>query len=167
MSFDKPHCKLHWAEHLFCRFQCLEVLVVPWLETLTCVVTTLEAMDLEMWLKTKIHIGRRKSRESMQSMQWFAWSLKTRTRWDTSVVWLWSVVALWCCYATKTCFSQVSLVALGPLTNLALAVRLDPCFPQKLKALYIMGGNMEGKTTTWLQCLYLRHVGSYNLFLSL
>ncbi|XP_042338451.1 inosine-uridine preferring nucleoside hydrolase [Plectropomus leopardus] len=40
---------------------------------------------------------------------------------------------------------QVSLVALGPLTNLALAVRLDPCFPQKLKELYIMGGNMEGK----------------------
>ncbi|XP_068175265.1 inosine-uridine preferring nucleoside hydrolase [Antennarius striatus] len=41
--------------------------------------------------------------------------------------------------------NQVSLVALGPLTNLALAVRLDPCFPQKLKELYIMGGNMEGK----------------------
>ncbi|XP_042273476.1 inosine-uridine preferring nucleoside hydrolase [Thunnus maccoyii] len=40
---------------------------------------------------------------------------------------------------------QVSLVALGPLTNLALALRLDPCFPQKLKDLYIMGGNMEGK----------------------
>ncbi|KAL7397550.1 hypothetical protein ABVT39_023861 [Epinephelus coioides] len=40
---------------------------------------------------------------------------------------------------------QVSLVALGPLTNLALAIRLDPCFPQKLKDLYIMGGNMEGK----------------------
>ncbi|XP_026160885.1 inosine-uridine preferring nucleoside hydrolase isoform X2 [Mastacembelus armatus] len=41
--------------------------------------------------------------------------------------------------------NQVSLVTLGPLTNLALAVRLDPCFPQKLKDLYIMGGNMEGK----------------------
>ncbi|XP_049335525.1 uncharacterized protein si:ch211-201h21.5 isoform X3 [Astyanax mexicanus] len=41
--------------------------------------------------------------------------------------------------------TQVSLVALGPLTNLALAVRLDPTFPQKLKNLYIMGGNMEGK----------------------
>ncbi|XP_017278900.1 inosine-uridine preferring nucleoside hydrolase [Kryptolebias marmoratus] len=39
---------------------------------------------------------------------------------------------------------QVSLVALGPLTNLALAVRLDPCFPQKLRDLYIMGGNKEG-----------------------
>ncbi|XP_067085750.1 inosine-uridine preferring nucleoside hydrolase [Osmerus mordax] len=40
---------------------------------------------------------------------------------------------------------QVSLVALGPLTNLALAVRLDPTFPAKLKDLFIMGGNMEGK----------------------
>ncbi|XP_026013731.1 inosine-uridine preferring nucleoside hydrolase isoform X1 [Astatotilapia calliptera] len=41
--------------------------------------------------------------------------------------------------------NQVSLVALGPLTNLALAVRLDPHFPQKLREVYIMGGNMEGK----------------------
>ncbi len=41
--------------------------------------------------------------------------------------------------------SQVSLIALGPLTNLALAVRLDHTLPQKLKDLYIMGGNMEGK----------------------
>ncbi|KAM9383630.1 inosine-uridine preferring nucleoside hydrolase [Pholidichthys leucotaenia] len=41
--------------------------------------------------------------------------------------------------------NQVSLVALGPLTNLALAVRLDPLLPKKLKDLYIMGGNMEGK----------------------
>ncbi|XP_038159695.1 inosine-uridine preferring nucleoside hydrolase [Cyprinodon tularosa] len=40
---------------------------------------------------------------------------------------------------------QVSLVALGPLTNLALAVKLDPCFSQKLRDLFIMGGNMEGK----------------------
>ncbi|XP_076871173.1 uncharacterized protein LOC143521753 [Brachyhypopomus gauderio] len=40
---------------------------------------------------------------------------------------------------------QVSLVALGPLTNLALAIRLDPGISQKLKDLYIMGGNMEGK----------------------
>ncbi|KAJ8362283.1 hypothetical protein AAFF_G00384750, partial [Aldrovandia affinis] len=40
---------------------------------------------------------------------------------------------------------QVTLVALGPLTNLALAVRLDPAFPQKLGSLFVMGGNMEGK----------------------
>nr|XP_057928729.1 nucleoside hydrolase [Doryrhamphus excisus] len=41
--------------------------------------------------------------------------------------------------------NQVSLVALGPLTNLALAVKVDPSFPNKLKELHIMGGNMEGK----------------------
>ncbi|XP_033820873.1 inosine-uridine preferring nucleoside hydrolase [Periophthalmus magnuspinnatus] len=41
--------------------------------------------------------------------------------------------------------NQVSLVALGPLSNLAMAVRLDPEFPKKLKDLYIMGGNKEGK----------------------
>ncbi|XP_077390437.1 nucleoside hydrolase [Festucalex cinctus] len=40
---------------------------------------------------------------------------------------------------------KVTLVALGPLTNLALAVKLDPTFPGKLKELYIMGGNIEGK----------------------
>ncbi|XP_010869584.1 inosine-uridine preferring nucleoside hydrolase [Esox lucius] len=40
---------------------------------------------------------------------------------------------------------QVSLVALGPLTNLALAIRLEPSFALNLKELFIMGGNMEGK----------------------
>ncbi|XP_018605592.1 inosine-uridine preferring nucleoside hydrolase-like [Scleropages formosus] len=45
---------------------------------------------------------------------------------------------------------EVSLVATAPLTNLALAVRLDPTFPQKLKGLYIMGGNTDsrGNSTT-------------------
>ncbi|XP_023667126.1 inosine-uridine preferring nucleoside hydrolase-like isoform X1 [Paramormyrops kingsleyae] len=43
---------------------------------------------------------------------------------------------------------EVTLVATGPLTNLALAVRLDPTFPQKLKGLYIMGGNTESRGNT-------------------
>lgn len=43
---------------------------------------------------------------------------------------------------------QISLVATGPLTNLALAVRMHPTFPQKLKSLYIMGGNMESRGNT-------------------
>ena len=38
---------------------------------------------------------------------------------------------------------QISLVATAPLTNLALAVRLDPSIPSKLKGLYIMGGNTD------------------------
>ncbi|XP_059502761.1 nucleoside hydrolase-like [Stegostoma tigrinum] len=40
---------------------------------------------------------------------------------------------------------QVSLVATGPLTNVALAFKMDRTFPSKLKHLYIMGGNMESR----------------------
>ncbi|XP_069060473.1 inosine-uridine preferring nucleoside hydrolase-like isoform X2 [Pleurodeles waltl] len=40
---------------------------------------------------------------------------------------------------------QISLVGTGPLTNLALAVKMDPSLPQKLKNLFIMGGNMESR----------------------
>ncbi|XP_053569061.1 inosine-uridine preferring nucleoside hydrolase-like [Bombina bombina] len=43
---------------------------------------------------------------------------------------------------------KISLVATGPLTNLALAARMDPTFPQKLHSLYIMGGNMESRGNT-------------------
>lgn len=43
---------------------------------------------------------------------------------------------------------QVSLVATAPLTNLALAVRMDPSLPSKLKGLYIMGGNTESRGNT-------------------
>ncbi|CAH1250664.1 Hypp8892 [Branchiostoma lanceolatum] len=39
---------------------------------------------------------------------------------------------------------EISLVAVAPLTNLALAVRLDPEFPARLKDLVIMGGNING-----------------------
>uniref|UniRef100_A0A087YCG4 Si:dkey-4e7.3 n=1 Tax=Poecilia formosa TaxID=48698 RepID=A0A087YCG4_POEFO len=43
---------------------------------------------------------------------------------------------------------EVSLVATAPLTNLALAVRMDPSLPAKLKRLYIMGGNTESRGNT-------------------
>ncbi|CAI5772127.1 IU_nuc_hydro domain-containing protein [Podarcis lilfordi] len=43
---------------------------------------------------------------------------------------------------------QVSLVATGPLTNLALAVKMDPTFPKKLKNVFIMGGNTEARGNT-------------------
>ncbi|XP_067439030.1 inosine-uridine preferring nucleoside hydrolase-like [Thunnus thynnus] len=43
---------------------------------------------------------------------------------------------------------EVTLVATAPLTNLAVAVQLDPYFPQRLKALYIMGGNTESRGNT-------------------
>lgn len=61
----------------------------------------------------------------------------------------------------KIYVTQVSLVAIGPLTNLALAIRLDPSFPQKLKDLYIMGGNKEGKTSI------NSYVSSQSIFASL
>ncbi|XP_045924577.1 inosine-uridine preferring nucleoside hydrolase-like isoform X2 [Micropterus dolomieu] len=43
---------------------------------------------------------------------------------------------------------EVRLVATAPLTNLAVAVQLDPSFPKKLNALYIMGGNTESRGNT-------------------
>ncbi|XP_076857977.1 inosine-uridine preferring nucleoside hydrolase [Brachyhypopomus gauderio] len=43
---------------------------------------------------------------------------------------------------------EVLLVATAPLTNLALAVRLDPTLPLKLKGLYIMGGNTDSRGNT-------------------
>jgi inosine-uridine nucleoside N-ribohydrolase len=35
---------------------------------------------------------------------------------------------------------QVTVVALGPLTNLALAIELDPSFPKKIGQIVILGG---------------------------
>ena len=39
---------------------------------------------------------------------------------------------------------EITLVALAPLTNIALAIRQDPDFGKKLKSVTIMGGNVEG-----------------------
>lgn len=39
---------------------------------------------------------------------------------------------------------ELTLVAIGPLTNLALATRLDPTLPQKFKRLVVMGGTIRG-----------------------
>jgi len=40
---------------------------------------------------------------------------------------------------------EITVVALAPLTNLALAMRLDSTVGRKIKDLYIMGGNVEGR----------------------
>jgi purine nucleosidase len=39
---------------------------------------------------------------------------------------------------------ELTLVAIGPLTNLALATRLDPTLPKKYKRLVVMGGSIRG-----------------------
>jgi purine nucleosidase len=43
---------------------------------------------------------------------------------------------------------ELTLVALAPLTNLALAVRLDPTLPQRVARLVIMGGAVTGHGNT-------------------
>ena len=40
---------------------------------------------------------------------------------------------------------KITLIAVAPLTNLAAAHSIDPCFSSLLKEVVIMGGNMEGK----------------------
>ncbi|HSX62481.1 MAG TPA: nucleoside hydrolase [Tahibacter sp.] len=43
---------------------------------------------------------------------------------------------------------RLTLVALGPLTNLALALRLDPTLPQRVARLVVMGGAVTGRGNT-------------------
>src|SRR6185437_16441191 len=39
----------------------------------------------------------------------------------------------------------VTLVCIGPLTNLALALKLDPSLPRRVERLVIMGGAVTGR----------------------
>jgi purine nucleosidase len=43
---------------------------------------------------------------------------------------------------------ELTLVAIGPLTNLALATRLDPDLPRKYQRLVVMGGAIHGQGNT-------------------
>lgn len=43
---------------------------------------------------------------------------------------------------------ELSLIAIGPLTNIAMALRMDPTLPQKYKEFYIMGGTLYGQGNT-------------------
>jgi len=45
---------------------------------------------------------------------------------------------------------QLVLVAIAPLTNLALALKLDPTLPQRIAKLVIMGGAVSGRGNTHL-----------------
>lgn len=42
----------------------------------------------------------------------------------------------------------LNVLALGPLTNLALALRLDPALPQRCSRLVVMGGAIDGRGNT-------------------
>lgn len=44
---------------------------------------------------------------------------------------------------------ELTLAAIGPLTNVALATRLDPAFPAKIKRLIVMGGAVHAKGNSW------------------
>ncbi|KAJ8038211.1 Inosine-uridine preferring nucleoside hydrolase [Holothuria leucospilota] len=46
---------------------------------------------------------------------------------------------------TKERPGEITLLAIGPLTNVGLAIRMDPGFSKRLKELIIMGGNTTGK----------------------
>jgi len=50
---------------------------------------------------------------------------------------------------TKESPGEINIVAIGPLTNIAMAVIKDPTFPDRVKSLYIMGGsnNARGNIT--------------------
>uniref|UniRef100_A0AAV2L825 Inosine/uridine-preferring nucleoside hydrolase domain-containing protein n=1 Tax=Knipowitschia caucasica TaxID=637954 RepID=A0AAV2L825_KNICA len=43
---------------------------------------------------------------------------------------------------------EVTMVATAPLTNLAVAVQLNPSFGEKLKSLFLMGGNVDSRGNT-------------------
>jgi purine nucleosidase len=43
---------------------------------------------------------------------------------------------------------ELTLVALAPLTNIALALRLDPALPSRIRRLVIMGGAVNGRGNT-------------------
>lgn len=49
---------------------------------------------------------------------------------------------------TREHAGEITLVALAPLTNLALALRLDPSLPQRIKRLVVMGGAVTGHGNT-------------------
>lgn len=49
------------------------------------------------------------------------------------------------CRLAKEYEGKLTILALAPLTNLAMAARLDPSICHSLEAIYTMGGNVEGE----------------------
>jgi purine nucleosidase len=40
---------------------------------------------------------------------------------------------------------KVTIAAIGPLTNIAMAINLDPTFSSSIRDLWVMGGNIKGE----------------------
>jgi purine nucleosidase len=57
----------------------------------------------------------------------------------------------------RTHRGELVLVAIGPLTNIALAVRRDPEFASNVKSLFVMGGSVHGRGN-------ITPVAEYNIF---
>ena len=51
------------------------------------------------------------------------------------------------CHVNELCFltGGITLVALGPLTNVAACINVDPSFTTKLNSIMLMGGNSHGE----------------------
>lgn len=52
---------------------------------------------------------------------------------------------------------SISIMALGPLTNLALAIKLNKSFGNNIKDIWIMGGNYTGKVNYSNYCCFLSY----------
>lgn len=46
---------------------------------------------------------------------------------------------------SQQCPGEITLLTIGPLTNIALACRMDPSFGKNFKKVVIMGGNYQGE----------------------
>ncbi|GMA28914.1 nucleoside hydrolase [Arenivirga flava] len=53
---------------------------------------------------------------------------------------------------------ELTVVAIGPLTNLALAVRRDPAFASRVRELVVMGGSLNGRGNVTPAAEYNIHV---------
>jgi purine nucleosidase/pyrimidine-specific ribonucleoside hydrolase len=59
---------------------------------------------------------------------------------------------------------DITICALGPLTNLALALALDPDLPKKVSELVIIGGSFGATPYAWSQATGANPVSEWNIF---
>jgi inosine-uridine nucleoside N-ribohydrolase len=64
-----------------------------------------------------------------------------------------------CCFYILP--GEVTLACIGPLTNVAMAIRMDSKFGSRLKGCYIMGGNHEGSFQNCNKIEFLKQILQY------